>query len=896
MFGPVRRYIRWLHTQWPAGTVEKLPLVNEDGSTNVQGLYIVGDLTGIPLLKFSSDTGARAVQTIAGESSFQSRDRDEPAVFDVAIIGGGVSGVAAAAEARSQGLSAVLIEAAEPFSTVANFPKGKPIYTYPTDMTPAGELQFSERSDIKEGLLDELNDFMRDHEISPRIARVQRVIRRGAVFDVEIVNEEPIRAHRVIVGIGRSGNHRTLGVPGEHRDIVYNRLHDPREFCGKNIIVVGGGDTALETAIALTSCGSRVTLSYRKSEFGRPKPENVDKITQLASQADADVDIEHPTSEFVSTATGHFVPDRAADDICEGCGKKLRGKPADGECPGCGHEFHRKVGSIKLMMASRAKEIRDDSIVITNSDGEDETIPAEAVFVMIGREAPLDFFRRSGIRIRGEWKAWSYVSLALFFAFCLFIYHWKSDAGFGIKELFKKNELFPFNLVNPDNPANLFGTIWLSMQKPSFYYTLAYTTCIVLFGIRRIKRRRTPYVKVQTLTLMSIQVVPLFLLPFFLLPWMGHNGMFDTGVGRSIADSLFPVSEWDNHGREYWRSVGFVLAWPLLPWNFFTNTPMMAWLVIGCIQTFVIIPLMVWRWGKGAYCGWICSCGALAETMGDAHRHKMPHGPLWNRLNMIGQVFLLFASVLLIVRVVSWVTAAPATAQISSVTPDESSRQQIVEFERADKKPVGTPTQIVVNRVVVDVETGDRIPMDPRLGVGEIVQLRYSTSGIQETTSSVFMLGFHGKHVNWQDVAFPLNLLSYVWFVDLLWAGIFGVAFYFWFSGRVWCRFACPLAALMHIYARFSQFRIIAEKKKCISCNVCTSVCHQGIDVMSFANKGLPMEDPQCVRCSACVQSCPTGVLQFGRVDRKTGDVLSQDRLAASPILMAEVTVEGKRR
>ncbi len=131
--------------------------------------------------------------------------------------------------------------------------------------------------------------------------------------------------------------------------------------------------------------------------------------------------------------------------------------------------------------------------------------------------------------------------------------------------------------------------------------------------------------------------------------------------------------------------------------------------------------------------------------------------------------------------------------------------------------------------------------------------------------------------------------------MDLLFAGIFGVAFYFWFSGRVWCRFACPLAALMHIYARFSSFRIIADKKRCISCNICTSVCHQGIDVMNFANKGLPMEDPQCVRCSACVQSCPTGVLQFGRVDR-TGKVLATDTLGASPVLMAEVTVEGKRR
>jgi polyferredoxin len=145
-------------------------------------------------------------------------------------------------------------------------------------------------------------------------------------------------------------------------------------------------------------------------------------------------------------------------------------------------------------------------------------------------------------------------------------------------------------------------------------------------------------------------------------------------------------------------------------------------------------------------------------------------------------------------------------------------------------------------------------------------------------------------------LAKEIPLLSWAWMVDLLWAGILGVGLYFHFSGRVWCRFACPLAALMHIYARFSQFRILADKKRCISCNVCTSVCHQGIDVMSFANKGLPMEDPQCVRCSACVQSCPTGVLRFGRVDPKSGAVLKEDPdfLAASPVRMTELTVEGK--
>jgi ferredoxin len=98
----------------------------------------------------------------------------------------------------------------------------------------------------------------------------------------------------------------------------------------------------------------------------------------------------------------------------------------------------------------------------------------------------------------------------------------------------------------------------------------------------------------------------------------------------------------------------------------------------------------------------------------------------------------------------------------------------------------------------------------------------------------------------------------------------------------------------MHIYSRFSRFRILADKKKCISCNVCTSVCHQGIDIMNFANKGMPMADPECVRCSACVQMCPTGVLEFGQINRRTGEVIRKDRVAASPVLMREIHVNGR--
>ncbi|MGZ3428152.1 MAG: FAD-binding protein, partial [Polyangia bacterium] len=112
-------YVRWLHTGWPAGTVEKLPEVDEDGSTRVPGVRVVGDLKGVPLLKFSADTGARAVQAILREPDFK-KGASGDGVVDVAIIGGGVSGIAAAIEAKQAGLSFVVFEAATEFSTIVN--------------------------------------------------------------------------------------------------------------------------------------------------------------------------------------------------------------------------------------------------------------------------------------------------------------------------------------------------------------------------------------------------------------------------------------------------------------------------------------------------------------------------------------------------------------------------------------------------------------------------------------------------------------------------------------------------------------------------------------------------------------------------------------------------------
>lgn len=765
----LRRYMRWLHTGWPAGTLEKLPEVREDGTTAVPGVRVVGDLTGIPLLKFAADSGARAVHAILAEPDMKTRSADE-GLLDLAIVGSGVAGISAAIEAKKAGIRFAVFEANQPLSTVVNFPKGKPIYTYPTDMKPSGSLQLS--ATVKEDLVAEIEEQKKAAGIEPVLARIDRIDRSGG--ELRVVHADGVtvtRARRVIVAIGRSGNFRRLGVPGEDRDKVYNRLHDPKVFAGKKALVVGGGDSALEAATALALAGAHVTLSYRKDDFARPKQENVDAVRALVRDPGARVAVLEPSSERITTAFSRQMLE-----------KKM------------------ELGSLELRLGTNVLEIGETSVVIEDAKTKKrETLENDVVFAAIGREPPLEFFRRSGIPIRGEWRLGSIVAFLLFVALCFGVYSWKS--GGPLTQLFRDHGWFPFgipSLVSGDGP--LAKTLRVTLGQPGFYYSLAYSLTVVLFGIARIRRRRTPYVTAQTLALMSFQVLPLFLLPYLVLPTLGYAGAFDGGTLGAVADQFFPRCGYD-YGREYWRAFGFILAWPLFIWNVFTSQPNAAWLAISCIQTFVIVPAIVWRWGKGAYCGWICSCGALAETLGDTHRTKMPHGPRWNHVNMVGQGILAIALLMLAVRIVFWIHPSDAGERFFSIL-------------------------------------------------------------LKDTPA------------------------SYKYVVDFFLAGVMGLGCYFWLSGRVWCRFACPLAALMHIYARFSRFRIFAEKSKCISCNVCTSVCHQGIDIMSFANKGLPMRDPECVRCSACVQSCPTGTLTFGRVSG-TGEPIT-DLLSASRVQMAE--------
>ncbi|MEM9666474.1 MAG: NAD(P)-binding domain-containing protein, partial [Bacteroidota bacterium] len=342
---PLSRFAHWLHLQWPAGGVEKLPRVDERFRTNVPGVYVVGDLAGIPLLKFSLDNGTRAIRDIVADSSFTPLGGDGTAgVVGVVIIGAGASGMAAAREAQRQGLSFVVLESQRKFATIKDFQVGKPIYTYPVAMEPAGELTVT--ASVKEALVEELE--AQTEDLPVRDAEAERIRRTGSDLAVVLKSGEELSTQRVVVAIGRSGNYRSLGVPGEDLEMVHHRLHDPAEYAHERVLVVGGGDSAAEVVVALTEAGADVTLSYRRDTLTRPKPENVDRVHGVAAY----------------------------------------GGPNGGRCT--------------LQLGSQVKRIDEGRAVLRTTEGDVE-LEVDRVFAMIGREAPLDFFRRSGIQLRNDW-------------------------------------------------------------------------------------------------------------------------------------------------------------------------------------------------------------------------------------------------------------------------------------------------------------------------------------------------------------------------------------------------------------------------------------------------------------------------------------------------------------
>lgn len=254
-----------------------IPQVSADFESNVPGLYIAGELGGMGLVRNAVTQGQQAIGSIARQ-----KKKAADGCYDVVIIGAGPAGIAASLAAKQHGLSYLTLEQESLGGTVANFPRNKIVMTAPVNLPLVGKVRFTEVS--KETLLAFWHKIIDQHQLSIETRqRVESIVRDGDHFNVTTA-QGSYRARHVLLAIGRRGTPRKLGVPGEERSKVVYQLIDPEQYAHQRVVVVGGGDSAIEAALSVAEQpGTDVTLSYRGQAISRIKPGNRSRLEQAQS-------------------------------------------------------------------------------------------------------------------------------------------------------------------------------------------------------------------------------------------------------------------------------------------------------------------------------------------------------------------------------------------------------------------------------------------------------------------------------------------------------------------------------------------------------------------------------------------------------------------------------------
>jgi thioredoxin reductase (NADPH) len=257
-----------------------IPLLTPQFETNVLGIFIAGELGGMGLIKNAIEQGRQAIGHVAKRAKRVSGGAD---VLDVVIVGCGPAGIAASLGAQELGLRFATLDQSTLGGTVAHFPRGKLVMTAPATLPLIGKVKFGEIS--KESLLAFWEDVLLKTGLKPQFEEHVTAIRRnGDLFEVESAKGH-YRSKAVLLAIGRRGTPRALGVPGEDQDKVVYRLIDPEQYAGRAVLVVGGGDSALEAAARISEQpGTTVTLSYRGSSYSRARRKNRQAVAAQVEQ------------------------------------------------------------------------------------------------------------------------------------------------------------------------------------------------------------------------------------------------------------------------------------------------------------------------------------------------------------------------------------------------------------------------------------------------------------------------------------------------------------------------------------------------------------------------------------------------------------------------------------
>jgi thioredoxin reductase len=254
-----------------------IPQVKPNFETNVPGIFIAGELGGMGLIRKTATQGMQAIDSIA-----KLKDGKHP--YDVVIIGAGPAGLAATLASMEKKLRHITVEQEDALGgCVYHYPRNKIVMTAPIKLPLVGEMRFKEVS--KERLLEFWDGVIKKTNLKVNYSeRMEAITKIDNGFLVKTSRGE-YKTRAVLLAIGRRGSPRKLGVPGEDLPKVVYRLIDPEQYRNMHVLVVGGGDSALEAAMDIAEQpGTTVTLSYRSDAFGRGKPKNRERLKQMTER------------------------------------------------------------------------------------------------------------------------------------------------------------------------------------------------------------------------------------------------------------------------------------------------------------------------------------------------------------------------------------------------------------------------------------------------------------------------------------------------------------------------------------------------------------------------------------------------------------------------------------
>lgn len=319
---------------------EDIPILDEFNETSVPGIFIAGELGGFSLIKNAIAHGKLVVGKIARDGN---RSRNA-AIKDVVIVGAGPAGLSSALSCEEAGLSYVVVDQQDAGGTILQYPRRKLVMTQPAELPLYGRLKKSEYS--KEELLGIWLEIISQYRIPVQTHRkVVDVHRNNGHFALK-TNAGNYLGRYVVLAMGRRGTPRKLSVPGEEKPKVMYQLIDAQSYRDCDILVVGGGDSAVEAALGLArQKDNQVYISYRKSKFFRIKKKNEERIRNQIDK-----------------------------------------------------------GRVTALFNSQVLEIGDKTVRLT-IEGRDKEIPNDYVFVFIGGEPPFQLLKKIGIAFGGDQAA-----------------------------------------------------------------------------------------------------------------------------------------------------------------------------------------------------------------------------------------------------------------------------------------------------------------------------------------------------------------------------------------------------------------------------------------------------------------------------------------------------------